>query len=171
MKILVTGASGFLAQVCRDWEQESLQPVGNCHRISLRMGVIIGKSGGALAKMLPFFKMGLGGPLGTGQQWMSWIHLNDVIKIIIWILNNPHTQGIINVVSPQPVTNLEFTQTLGKSLHRPAIIPAPAFVFKALLGDASSVLLDSQRVVPSRLQEWGYPFEYSNLSEAIKGSI
>ncbi|WP_417585203.1 TIGR01777 family oxidoreductase [Nitrincola sp.] len=159
---------GFTHQLCADWEAEASKATELGVRVCLiRTGVVLGV-GGALQKMLPPFRLGLGGPIASGQQWMSWIHLDDEVRAILWLLDKPTLQGAFNLTAPEPVTNAEFSATLGKVLHRPAFFPLPGFVLKLMLGEASELLLQGQRVVPVQLQDSGFEFRYPALPSALK---
>lgn len=158
---------GFTHQLCADWEAEASQATELGLRVCLiRTGVVLG-AGGALQKMLPPFRLGLGGPIASGQQWMSWIHLEDEVRAILWLLDNPTLQGAFNLTAPEPVNNAEFSKTLGKVLHRPAFFPLPGLVLKLMLGEASELLLQGQRVVPAKLQASGFEFRYPALQPAL----
>lgn len=160
---------GFLAKVCKEWEVETFKAEAlGIRTLTLRFGIILGHDRGALSKMLPPFRMGLGGPLGHGDQWMSWIHVRDVAGLIVTALKNPDFQGPINAVSPNPVTNNEFTNILAKTLHRPAVFPVPAFVLKILFGEMSQLLLSSQKVSSQKAINLGYKFIYPKLKGALK---
>jgi uncharacterized protein len=168
-----TPGSGFLAEVCREWETAN-QPATDAgiRTVQLRTGVVLSSKGGALKKMLPPFRMGVGGNLGSGRQWMSWIPIQDWLGAVHHILKNDLLQGPVNMVGPKPVTNAEFTQTLASELHRPAIFPVPAVAAKLLFGQmAEEVLLASQRVEPARLVTSGYPFQYSDLAKALENCL
>lgn len=159
----------FLAQVCREWESEALKAESFGMRVvCLRIGLVLGPKGGALHAMLPLFKMGLGGPLGSGRHWWSWVHCDDVIGIIQYALEQGDVSGPVNATSPRPVRQREFAQTLGRVLGRPAILPAPAFALKIALGEFASQLLSSQRVIPERLQKMGYRFRFAELEAALR---
>ncbi|MEE8302600.1 MAG: TIGR01777 family oxidoreductase [Candidatus Tectomicrobia bacterium] len=160
----------FLAHVCRDWEAATAPAAQRGIRVvHLRIGVILSRAGGALAKMLGPFTMGVGGVVGSGQQYMSWIAIDDVIGAIHHVLITESLQGPVNVVAPQAVTNREFTKTLGRVLVRPTLFPMPAFAARALFGDmADALLLASTRVEPARLQETGYEFRYPDLEGALR---
>ena len=165
--------TGFLAEVCLAWEAaaQAARDAG-IRVVHLRFGVVLAGQGGALKKMLPIFRLGMGGPLGSGRQWMSWVALADVIAAIEFALETPQLAGPVNVVAPQPVTNLEFTHALGKAVHRPAIVPAPAFALKLAFGEmADEALLASQRVVRSRLTEHGFSFAFPRLDSALDEAI
>lgn len=161
---------GFLAKVCREWEKatESAEKKG-IRVVKLRTGVVLSKKGGALAKMLLPFKLGLGGVIGSGKQWMSWIALEDLVGIVQHVIEDEAIRGPVNAVTPKAVTNYEFTKTLGKVLNRPTIFPLPAFVAKFLLGEmADEMLLSSTRVNPAVLSMTGYSFLYPDLEGAFE---
>jgi uncharacterized protein len=159
---------GFLAQVVIDREEAGRQAEALGIRVvSLRFGVVLGKDGGALAKMLPPFRLGLGGRFASGQQWMSWIHVNDVIGLIRFALEHATARGPMNATSPHPVTNAEFTRELAAALHRPAIFPVPKFALNLLFGEMADILLGSQRVIPEGAQNAGYRFQYPELKQAL----
>jgi uncharacterized protein (TIGR01777 family) len=166
-----TSAPGndFLAEVCAEWEKATaLATEKGIRVVNARFGVILDKQGGALAKMLPPFRMGVGGKIGSGKQWMSWIALDDVIGALKFALQNVAVAGPTNFVAPNPVTNAEFTKTLGKALSRPTLFPIPAFAVRLLFGEmGEALLLGGQRVEPERLKRAGYGFEYSNLERAM----
>ena len=159
------GGTDFLSIVCREWEAAaSLAP--SVRTIRLRTGIVLDPTGGALGQMLPLFKFGLGGKLGSGKQWWSWITLHDQIKAMIFLLNSK-IEGAVNLTSPNPVTNQEFTAALAMALKRPAIFPAPAFALRALLGGFSTELLGSKRVMPQVLTNAGFEFDYPHVSNAL----
>ena len=159
----------FLAELAREWEAEALKAEAMGIRVVLaRFGIILSREGGALAKMLLPFKLGAGGRLGSGQQWMSWVTLEDVIGILRMAIEKATVRGAVNVVAPQPVKNAEFTKVLAKALHRPALFPAPAFALRLALGEmADALLLSSQRVAPQKLQQLGYSFLHLDLPAAL----
>ena len=162
------GDASFSAKICSDWENEAKAAealgIRCCY---LRTGIVLG-DGGALAKMLPPFKFGLGGPMGNGQQWMSWVHMDDWIGILRHIVATPTLTGPVNGTAPNPVTNKEFATTLGSVLKRPAILPLPAFVVKLLMGEmGEELLLSGQRVVPAKITDAGYSFTYGMLKPAL----
>lgn len=162
--------TGFLADVCRDWEAAT-KPAADAgiRVVNLRFGVILSAAGGALAKVLTPFRLGLGGVLGDGRQWMSWIVLDDAVGVILDMLENETIRGPVNVVAPQPVTNREFTETLGRVLGRPTVLPAPAFALRLALGEmADALLLSSQRVEPAKLVAGGYRFRFPALDGALR---
>lgn len=158
--------TGFLAETCVAWEAATL-PATGIRVAPVRFGVVLSPDGGALAKMLPLFRIGAGGRLGSGKQWMSWISLPDLISAIFHLLR-AEINGPINFVAPTPVTNAEFTHTLAAALHRPAIVPAPAFALRLALGEmADEALLASQRVLPEKLIQSGFRFEHPDLAAAF----
>lgn len=159
----------FLAEVCRAWEQEvETAKVDHLRTVRIRTGIVLGADGGALKRMVPLFKMFLGGLLGSGQQWMSWIHLEDLVRMYLWALDNPQVEGPLNGTAPNPVTNREFSRTLGRTLGRPAWLPAPAFAVRRAFGEAANVILQGQRVLPVRSLEWGFTFQFPMLKEALE---
>lgn len=165
-----TAGAGFLAEVCREWEAAA-EPArdASIRTVLLRFGLILSAEGGALAKMLLPFKLGVGGKVGSGRQYYSWIALNDVINIIHFALADESLSGPVNVVAPEPVTNAEFTKALGGVLGRPTFFPAPAFGLRLALGEmADALLLASERVVPVRLESAGYGFKYPSLESALR---
>jgi len=160
--------AGFLASLCREWEAAARAAERLGVRVVLpRIGVVLGKNGGALARMLPVFGLGLGGPLGNGTQWLSWIHLDDLIELLLFLLDQA-IGGPMNATAPHPVTNEEFSRVLGQTLKRPVWLRTPAFVLKLLLGQmAEELLLTGQRVLPARAEAMGFRFRYPTLSEAL----
>ena len=165
-----TGSASFLASVCRVWE-ESTEParVAGIRTVRLRLGIVLSPVGGALRLMLPPFRLGLGGRLGSGTQWMSWITLDDVLGAIRHLLDKPELNGPVNLVAPSPVTNDEFTRCLAGVLRRPAVLPVPAAVLRLVLGQmAEETILASQRVAPQRLRATGYSFLYPELEGALR---
>jgi len=161
--------SDFLATLAKDWEAEAAKAEALGMRVvRLRFGVILAKQGGALAKMLLPFRLGAGGRLGSGRQWMSWLTLEEAVEMILFALKNEGVLGALNAVAPEPVRNADFTRALAKALHRPAILPAPAFALRLALGEmADALLLSSQRVVSKKLQELGYRFTHPELGGAL----
>ena len=159
----------FLSQVCQDMETAT-EPAAQAgiRTVNLRFGMVLGKEGGALAKMLPAFKMGMGGPLGDGQQWVSWISLADIIGIIDFTLNNKKLSGPVNVVTPEPIRNRDFVHTIGKALHRPEPVPVPKKMLHLMFGDfADEALLSSTKALPEKLTQAGYKFQHPNLQTAM----
>jgi uncharacterized protein (TIGR01777 family) len=167
-----TSAPGddFLAKVCVEWEKATALATEKGIRVlNTRFGVILDAHGGALAKMLPPFRAGLGGKIGSGKQWMSWLALDDVVGALKFALTKEALRGPVNIVAPNPVTNAEFTNTLGKVLSRPTLFPIPAFGVRLLFGEmGEALLLAGQRVAPKRLMTEGYQFQYSQLVESLR---
>ncbi len=165
--------TGFLPEVCAEWESQT-QPADNAgvRTVHLRTGIVLSSEGGALKKMLPPFKMGGGGILGSGKQIMSWISIQDMVGAILHILEHAEISGAVNMVSPNPHTNKEFTKTLGSVLKRPTIMPLPAFAARILFGEmADALLLSSTRVLPNVLLETKYPFKHPDLESALKAVL
>lgn len=163
----------FLGQVCLDWESAA-DSLAKSRKVFLRTGVVLSKEGGALKKMLPAFKLGLGIPLGDGQQWMSWIHIDDLVRIYIWALENNQICGAIDAVAPVPITNLEFTKTLAKILNRPSFPVLSQLTKLGLrigLGEMAEVLLSSQKIIPIYLRDHGFLFKYESLKEALENEL
>jgi uncharacterized protein (TIGR01777 family) len=156
----------FLATVCREWESAA-DLAGDVRTIKLRTGLVLDPTGGALGKMLPIFRFGLGGKLSNGKQWWSWITLHDQIRAIAFLLENK-VSGPVNMTSPNPVTNSEFTAGLARAMHRPALFPVPAFALKIVLGGFSSEVLGSKKVMPQALTEAGFTFDYPHISSALE---
>jgi uncharacterized protein len=163
----------FLSNLAKDWEAEALKAEAIGIRVVLtRFGIVLARHGGALPPMMLLFRFFAGGKIGSGQQWMSWISLDDVIEILRFALENGQVRGPINVISPLPVRNAEFTKALATAMHRPALFPAPAFALRLALGEmADALLLSSQRVLPQRLQKLDYNFRYPDLAPAMKNIL
>ncbi len=161
----------FLANICKKWEAVASNKPKKTRLVIIRIGIVLEKDGGALGKMLPIFKAGFGGPIGSGKQWMSWIHRADLCQIIDQALRDSNWSGIINGVSPNPVTMSSFTQSLGKSLHRPSLLPVPGPILKALLGDGAKVVLEGQKVSSHRLKKLGFEFMYPDLKNALDAIV
>lgn len=159
--------SNFLAELCKQWEDATIGITKTKRKVIIRTGVVFEKNGGALKKMLLPFQLGLGGPIGDGQQMMSWIELSDLVNIYIACATDNNYSGVYNGVAPFPVNNLDFTKALGSALHRPTILPLPKFILKQAFGEMASVILDSQVVVPKRLQEIGFHFQYETVDKAL----
>ena len=156
----------FLAAVCREWESAA-DLAGDVRTVKLRTGLVLDPTGGALGKMLPIFRFGLGGKLSNGKQWWSWITLHDQIRAIAFLLENK-VSGPVNLTSPNPVTNSEFTAGLARAMHRPALFPVPALALKIVLGGFSSEVLGSKKVMPQALTEAGFTFDYPHISSALE---
>jgi uncharacterized protein (TIGR01777 family) len=163
----------FLSEIAKEWESEALKAEALGIRVvRARFGVILSKQGGALPQMMRPFQFGVGGKIGSGEQWMSWITLDDAVAILRLALENANITGPLNIVSPQPVTNADFTKLLAAALHRPALFPAPAFALRLLLGEmADALLLSSQRAVPAQLQKLNHLFLHPDLKSALKAVL
>lgn len=159
---------GFLVEVTRRWEEEARQANDFSRLVIFRFGVVLGPDGGALQKMLLPFRLGVGGRVGSGDQWMSWIDRQDAVRAIEWAIDRREVQGTYNMTSPEPVTNEEFTKTLARVLHRPAILPVPAFALRAAFGEMADMLLTGQRVVPARATSEGFVFQYPTLESSLR---
>lgn len=160
---------GFLADVCKAWEAHAIRVRDFGVRVvRLRTGIVLAKEGGALKMMLPPFQMGLGGWLGDGNQWMPWVHLEDVVRLILFCLENSKVEGAMNATSPQPVTNKAFSMVLAQVLRRPCVMPVPALALKLLLGEMSDLLLEGARVVPKRAGELRFAFKFPDLRNALE---
>lgn len=162
----------FTHRMCRDWEAEAGRLAEQGVRVCLsRTGVVVGPGGGFLKRMAPPFRFGLGGRIGDGTQYMPWVHRDDVVAALIWMMENSEAEGAYNVVSPSPVTNAEFTRTMGATLGRPTPFPVPAWVLKPALGEMSRLLLTGQKARPIRLQQAGFRFIYPQLPEALRNAL
>ncbi len=162
---------GFLPQLCGQWEKAT-QPAQGIRVIHMRFGLVLSNKGGGLAKMLPIFDIGLGGKLGNGRQMMSWIALSEIPFIILHLIQDPSIIGPVNVVSPHPVSNAEFTRILGKAIKRPTIVPVPAFAVRMMFGEmGNELLLKGARVLPARLQKSGYVFRYPDIASGLKSAL
>lgn len=159
----------FLAAVCREWEGAA-DLAGDVRTIKLRTGLVLDPTGGALGRMLPLFRFGLGGKLGSGKQWWSWITLHDVVRAIIFALEHP-IAGPVNLTTPNPVTNQEFTAALARAMNRPALFPAPAIALKIALGGFSSEVLGSKKVMPNALSDAGFVWDYPHITNALTALI
>ena len=163
--------SGFLAQVCRDWESEAERARdGGIRVVSLRIGVVLSSGGGALGLMKIPFGFGLGGRLGTGRQFFPWIHLDDLVRAILFCIDEP-LEGPVNAVAPEAVRNADLTRALGEVMGRPTILPVPAFALRAALGEISDELLGSRQVVPQKLGNAGFVFDYPDLMSALRAEL
>lgn len=159
---------GFLTDVCLEWEHEALKAEEFGMRVvTIRIGLVLGRGGGALGRMLPLFKLGLGGRLGSGNQWVPWIHIEDLVKLFVFAAENDALGGPVNGVSPNPVRNRDFTKALGSAVKRPTLFPAPAFALRLGLGGFAEVLLASQRVEPEAALDAGFEFQYPTISSAL----
>jgi len=158
----------FLAGVVVGWESEAMRAAAELRVAVTRTGVVLSPEGGALAKMLPFFRLGIGGPVAGGRQYVPWIHLDDVVGALLFCLDDARAAGPVNLAAPNPVTNTELSRTLGRVLNRPAVLPVPAFALKLLYGDMAQIVVTGQRVVPSRLNQLGYEFRHPDLEAALR---
>ena len=161
---------GFVADVCRQWESTTqICKEAGIRVVNCRFGVVLSESGGALKKMLPAFKIGLGGRIGTGQQYMSWISIDDCIRALLYLIENKNIKNAVNITAPEPVTNSEFTKALAKSLKRPSISPVPEFLIKTLFGEmGKELLLEGCKVIPEKLLKSGFKFKHSDIDSALK---
>jgi uncharacterized protein len=162
----------FLAEVCVVWEREAERAAALGLRVVMvRTGLVLDQDGGALAKMLPFFKLGVGGPVAGGEQYMPWIHVDDVVGLYLAALDGDAWNGPVNASAPRPVTNKTFSQALGRALHRPAFAPVPGLAVRTLYGEMAEIVTKGQRVIPRRAQELGFAFEHEDLDEALRSAL
>jgi uncharacterized protein len=172
LKEIEPSGNDFLAKVCRDWEEEAFKAKDKGIRVAaMRFGVVLGKGGGALEKMIPPIRFFVGGPLGDGRQWFPWIHIDDLVSAIMFIIENKDVDGPINFTAPGSTRNIELVKTIAGILHRPAFMPAPSFMIRLILGEFGSSLLASQRVIPERLLKYGYKFKYPDIRSALLNII
>lgn len=167
-----TFGDDFLASVCKEWEREAerAQTLG-VRTVLLRTGVVLGQGGGALKALLPPFKLGLGGPIGSGKHWMSWIHIDDLVGLIIAAIETPTLTGALNGVAPGACTNKDFTKALGRALHRPTIFPLPPPALRLMLGEVATVLTASQRCVPRKARDCGYQFKFGDIDACLRNLL
>jgi len=162
----------FLSGVCREWEREAERvSTFGVREVRLRLGVVLGDGGGSLEKMLLPFKMFVGGPVGDGQQWFSWVHRDDVVGAIVWALDHPTLRGPVNVTAPEPVRFRDFAEALGRRLRRPSWLPVPAFALRLAMGEMAEVVVTGQRAVPAALIADGYSFKYSRIDDALTAVV
>jgi uncharacterized protein len=162
----------FLARLAVEWEEEALKARKKEARVIItRFGIVLGEKGGALGQMIPLFKKYVGGPIGSGKQWFSWVHIKDLAAAFVFLMEHPEFSGPANVCSPNPVKNKDLAKALGKVLHRPAFLPAPAFMIRLVLGEFGSVILKGQRVLPRRLLKQGFKFQYPKIEKALQSII
>jgi hypothetical protein len=158
----------FLARTCLKWEAAAkIAEALSVRVVRVRIGVVLAPDGGALAKMLPAFRSFAGGPVGSGEQWMPWIHRDDLVDLLAFALENEAVTGVLNGAAPNPVRNRDFASALGRALRRPAVVPAPAVAVKLLFGEMATIVLDGQRVVPRRTQALGFNFRFPDLDAAL----
>ena len=159
----------FLARISVEWEGEALRARDKGARVVItRFGIVMGEKGGALSQMIPLFKKYIGGPIGSGKQWFSWIHMKDLAEAFAFLLKHPEISGPVNVCSPNPVRNKDLAKALGRALHRHSFIPAPGFMVKLVLGEFGSVILEGQKVIPKKLLENGFVFQYADIHKALQ---
>jgi uncharacterized protein len=162
----------FLARIALEWEGEALKAREKGTRVVItRFGIVMGEKGGALSQMIPLFKKYIGGSIGSGKQWFSWVHIKDLAEAFVFLLKHPEISGPVNVCSPNPVRNKDLAKALGRALHRPSFIPAPAFMVKLALGEFGSVILEGQKVIPRKLLENGFVFQYADIHKALQGIV
>ena len=168
-----THGACFLSEVCQEWEKvvQDFASDKISRKVIVRIGVVFGKRGGALEKLLPIFKAGLGGPIGSGSQWMSWIHVQDLAELLAACATQSQYQGVYNGVAPEAITNLIFSKTLAKALSRPCLFPVPTFMLKIMMGEMSCIVLDSQRIKPNRTIEAGFKFQFPGLIGALENIV
>ncbi len=158
----------FLAKVCIDWEKEAtLAKAKGIRVVTMRLGVVLGKGGGAIKKMLPAFRLFVGGPMGNGKHWFCWIHIDDLISAIYFILENRETKGPVNFCAPEPVRNKDFAKALGNALNRPSYISVPEFLIRLIMGELGTSLLNSQRLSSDKLTKYGFQFQYPDIDSAL----
>ena len=162
----------FLARIAVEWEAEALKAKEKGVRVVItRFGIVLGEKGGALSQMIPLFKKYVGGPIGTGKQWFSWIHIKDLAEAFTFLIKHPGISGSVNLCSPNPVRNKDLAKSLGKALHRSSFLPAPGFMVRLALGEFGSVILEGQRVIPRRLLEKGFVFQYPDIDKAFQSIV
>jgi len=162
----------FLARIAVEWEGEALKAEDKGARVVItRFGIVMGEKGGALSQMIPLFKKYIGGPIGSGKQWFSWVHIKDLTEAFAFLLKHPEISGPFNLCSPNPVRNKDLARALGKALHKPSFMPAPGFMIKLVLGEFGSVILEGQRVIPRRLLDSGFIFQYPDIHNALQGIV
>ena len=162
----------FLARIASEWEGEALKAKEKGARVVItRFGIVMGEKGGALSQMIPLFKKYIGGPIGSGKQWFSWVHIKDLSEAFAFLLKHPEISGPVNVCAPNPVRNKDLAKALGRVLNRPSFMPAPGFMVKLVLGEFGSVILEGQRVIPKRLLDSGFAFQYPDIDKALQGIV
>jgi uncharacterized protein (TIGR01777 family) len=157
----------FLAQVCRDWEAEAVRAEPRTRVVVVRIGIVLGEEGGSLAEMVKPFRLGAGGPIGTGRQWVSWIHRDDLVAMLLFAVDHVDVRGVLNGTAPTPVRNAELAREMGRVLNRPSWLPAPKFALRVALGEVAAMLVEGQRVVPKRALEAGFSFAHPDLSQSL----
>lgn len=160
----------FLARLCVEWEGEALKAAAKGSRVVIaRFGIVLGEKGGALSQMIPLFRKYIGGRTGSGKQWFSWVHIKDLAEAFAFVMKHPEISGPVNMCSPRPVRNRDLAKALGKALRKPSFVPAPAIMIKLVLGEFGSVILKGQRVIPKKLMENGFIFQYADIHDALQG--
>ncbi len=167
-EVAFTYDTGYLSKICKDWEASALTTSKLTRTVIFRLGVVIGKDGGALKKLLPVFKFGLGGPIGNGEQGMPWIHIDDLLQAYLFMMNHSESEGVYNLVAPEVLSNKEYTKIMGRVLHRPTFFKVPVVALKLLYGEGSIALTDGAFVEPTRLLETGFSFQYPGLGKALQ---
>jgi uncharacterized protein len=162
------GGADFLAGVVSAWEAEATAAESIVRVARTRTGVVLSPHGGALARLLPFFRAGVGGPVASGRQYVPWIHITDVAQGLVFALDEPRASGALNLAAPIPVTNAELSRALGRAVHRPAVVPVPAFALRALYGEMAEVVITGQRLIPRRLQQLGFEFRFLEVELALR---
>ena len=162
----------FLARLAVEWEAEAFKAQERSARVVItRFGIVLGEKGGALGQMIPLFKKFIGGPIGSGRQWFSWVHIKDLAEAFVFLMHHPEISGPVNLCAPKPVRNKDLAAALGKILHRPSFMPAPGFMIKLVLGEFGSVILEGQRVIPRRLLDSGFAFQYPDIDQALQNIV
>jgi uncharacterized protein (TIGR01777 family) len=162
----------FLAQMAVEWEGEALKAKDKGALVVItRFGIVLGEKGGALSQMIPLFKKYIGGPIGSGKQWFSWVHIKDLAEAFVFLTKHPEISGPVNVCSPNPVRNRDLAKALGRALHRPSSLPAPGFMVKLVLGEFGSVILEGQKVIPKKLLKNGFVFQYPDIEKALQSIV
>jgi len=162
----------FLASLCVDWEKEAQKASAKgCRVVITRFGIVLGKTGGALGQMIPAFKRFVGGPLGSGKQWFSWIHMEDLLRAFLFVMDTKEITGPVNFCAPNPVRNRDLAKALGKVLSRPSFVKTPGFALRLAMGEFGSVLLEGQRVLPAKLLSHGFTFQYPEITEALQEAV
>jgi uncharacterized protein (TIGR01777 family) len=163
--------SDFLGALCAEWERAADPATARTRVVWLRTGLVLHPDGGALGSMLPPFRLGLGGRLGSGRQYMPWIHLDDWVSLVVWAITTAEARGALNATAPNPVTNAEFTRALASAIHRPAVVPVPGFALRILIGEFADSLLTGQRAIPARAEAMGFRFRFAALDDALRALL
>jgi len=162
----------FLARIAIEWEREALKAQTKGVRVVItRFGIVLGEKGGALGQMIPLFKKYIGGPIGSGKQWFSWVHIKDLTEAFVFLIKHPEISGPVNLCAPNPVRNRDLAKALGEALHRPSLMPAPGFMIKLVLGEFGSVILEGQRVIPEKLLKHGFIFSFPDIRQALQSLV